>query len=286
VRWLSLPILAAALVFVQTRIDAALGPYRAQQEVLEVLYLWSGDQVRRLVPGLEAVAADVYWLRTVQYFGGQRAFEGGKRFDLLRPLLEITVTLDPRLEIAYRYGAIFLAEPPPVGAGQPREAMALLERGVRALPQKWMLRQDLGFFYFLYLKQPQEASRILLEASEVPGAPAWLKNMAADVLAKGGDRETARRMWARIAVEFEGFMKGNALTQIHVLDARDQADRLTSLAGEQTRRSGRRPDSLGELEAVRTGRVPAVDSSGAPFDYDPATGTVSVSKRSPLWRKH
>jgi len=34
-----------------------------------------------------------------------------KRFDLLVPLVNITIALDPRLEIAYRYGATFLAEP-------------------------------------------------------------------------------------------------------------------------------------------------------------------------------
>jgi hypothetical protein len=69
-----------------------------------VLYLWSGEHVKRLVPGFENLAADLYWLRTVQYFGGQRLFVSDKRFELLRPLIDITTTLDPRLEIAYRYG--------------------------------------------------------------------------------------------------------------------------------------------------------------------------------------
>ena len=73
------------------------------------LYLWSGQHVRRLFPGFENLVADIYWLRTVQYFGGQRAFAQDKQFELLEPLIDITITLDPRLEIAYRYGATFLA---------------------------------------------------------------------------------------------------------------------------------------------------------------------------------
>ena len=101
----------------QARIDRLAGAFRAQDEVL---YLWSGEHVKRLVPGFESLAADVYWLRTVQYYGGQRRFATDKPFDLLRPLIDITTTLDPRLEIAYRYGAIFLSEPPPTGAGRPR----------------------------------------------------------------------------------------------------------------------------------------------------------------------
>ena len=99
-----------------------------------MLYLWSGGHVERLFPGFESIAADLYWLRTVQYFGAERRFAREKRFDLLRPLIEITTDLDPRLEVAYRYGAIFLAERAPEGAGRPREAIEVLEKGVRTQP--------------------------------------------------------------------------------------------------------------------------------------------------------
>lgn len=277
-----LPLLCAlAVVPVQGRIDAWLGEFRAQHQAL---YLWSGADVRRLAPGLANLMADVYWLRTVQYYGGQRAFAGGKNFELLQPLIEITVALDPRLEIAWRYGAIFMAEPPPLGAGRPRDAIALLERGARALPGNWALLQDLGFYHFIFLKEPQEASRILLAAAELPGAPAWLRNLAASVLAKGGDRPTARRMWTAIQEQSEGQIKANARIHIAVLDALDEADRLSRLAAEYARRAGRPPERLADL--ARTGllrRVPA-DPSGVPFDYDPLTGKASVSKRSSLWR--
>ena len=108
---LGLLLVAPLVPWSQAEIDRRFGRYRAQQEVL---YLWSGEHVKRMLPGFEALAADVYWLRTVQYFGGERLFAQDKRFELLRPLVDITTTLDPRLEIAYRYGAIFLSEPPPV----------------------------------------------------------------------------------------------------------------------------------------------------------------------------
>src|SRR6185436_6174550 len=83
VTWrLALLLLAAASLVPasQARIDQRTGTFRAQEEVL---YLWSGEHVRRLVPGFESLAADIYWLRTVQYFGGQRLFVSGKRFELL-----------------------------------------------------------------------------------------------------------------------------------------------------------------------------------------------------------
>jgi hypothetical protein len=274
--------LAAAIPWAQSRIDARTGTFRAQEEVL---YLWSGRQVKRMVPGFEGLAASVYWLRTVQYFGGQRVFARDKRFELLEPLIDITTTLDPRLEIAYRYGAIFLSEPPPAGAGRPRSGVALLERGVKALPGSWRLRQDLGFFYFLFLHDPDTASRVLYEASEVPGAAYWLKTMAADILVKGGDRTKARQMWRQMYEQSEeGVIRANAERQLAILDALDQADRLTEACRSFERTHGRLPRDLRELAATGTARDPVVDSTGAPFDYDPAARRVVISRSSSLWR--
>jgi hypothetical protein len=268
------------VVTLQKRLDERLGPFRATEETL---YMWSGEHVKRLVPGFRNLAADLYWLRTVQYFGGQRLFSAEKRFELLEPLTEITTTLDPRLEIVYRYGAIFLSEPRPVGAGRPRAGVALLERGVAVLPDSWRLRQELGFFTHLFLRDSAGAARILDEASRQPGAPFWLRTLGASLLAQGGDRASARRMWQQMYDQAEGdFLKYNALQHLRVLDARDQADRLTAAAAEFQRRFGRRPSRLEEVR--RLARDPLTDEAGVPFAYDSVTGHVTVSRQSPLWR--
>lgn len=272
----------AALPGVQGRVDRQLGSFRAQEDVL---YLWSGEQVKRVVPGFEGLAASIYWLRTVQYFGGQRRFARDKQFELLEPLIDITTTLDPRLEIAYRYGAIFLSEPPPVGAGRPQRGIALLERGAKALPQSWRLRQDMGFFHFLFLNDAATASRILDEAAQIPGAAFWLKTLAADILIKSGDRENARRMWRQMYEQGEeGVIRANAERQLAILDALDHADRLTEEARAFERTRGRLPRDLRELAAAGNVRASVMDATGVPFDYDPATGRARISKSSSLWR--
>jgi len=276
-------LLAAALIpLSQRRIDQLAGSYRAQEEVL---YLWSGEHVKRLVPGFENLAADIYWLRTVQYFGGQRLFAVGKRFELLRPLVEITTTLDPRFEIAYRYGSIFLAEPPPLGAGRPQEGVQLLERGVAAMPDAWRLRQELGFFHFLYLKDAEGAARILLEASKIPGAAFWLRLMAADLLAKGGDRESSRRMWQQMLQQAEeGVLRDVARVRLAVLDSLDRGDAVAAAVAEFERRQGRLPARLAELAASGLWRGPLSDAAGYAFGYDPSTGRVFINEVSPMWR--
>jgi hypothetical protein len=273
---------AVAVPLLQARVDAALGRYRAQEEVL---YLWKGDQVKRLVPGFEHLAADLYWLRTVQYFGGERRFSTDKKFDLLFPLIEITTTLDPRMEIAYRYGAVFLSEPKPIGAGRPDLGVQVLERGVRTNPTSWRLRQELGFFHFIYLGDAERAAAILVEASEIPGAAFWLKTLAAEVLVKGGRRDVSRRMWQEMYEQSEGVMKENARVHLQAIDAADAADALTAAAESFRGRAGRFPRDLGELRASGLAGGPIVDPIGVPFEYDVQTGKVAVSRRSYLRRE-
>lgn len=279
-RLLLLLCCAAAVPLVQAGVDQAHGAFRAQHEAL---YLPSGKTVRRLVPGFENVAADVYWLRTVQYFGGERAFAKDKEYKLLGPLVEITVTLDPRMEVAYRYGAIFLSEPRPTGAGRPRDGVALLERGVAAMPDNWRLYKELGFFHYIFLGDHRTAADRLLAGSRVPGAPYWMKTLAADILGKGNARDTARAIWQDLARTSHGPMRENALVHLQVLDAEDAADAAAAAAREFERRNGRRPESLDEVRAQGLVRS-TLDPAGTPLAYDRSSGAVTVSRQSPLWR--
>jgi hypothetical protein len=285
VSWLkALPLLLVAplVPYSQGRIDGLAGAFRPQEEVL---YLWSGEHVKRLVPGFESLAADLYWLRTVQYFGGQRRFADDKRFELLQPLIDITTTLDPRLEVAYRYGAVFLSEAPPLGAGRPKEGVALLEKGVAALPEAWRLRQDLAFFHFLFLNDAHTASRVLLEAAEVEGAAFWLRTLAADLLAKGGDREASRRMWRQMLEQAEeGIIRDNARTRLQILDSLDAADGVARAVVEFERLHARRPARLEELVTAGLWRGAPSDAANVPFGYDETTGRVFIQEASPMWR--
>jgi hypothetical protein len=271
-----------AIPWSQDQIDRRIGPFRSQEEVL---YLWSGAHVKRLFPGFETLAADVYWLRTVQYFGGERLFSREKRFELLRPLVDITTSLDPRLEIAYRYGAIFLSEAPPMGAGRPREGIEVLARGVQNLPRSWRLRQDYGFFHYLFLGEAEKAAAILNEAADMPEAAFWLRMMAADLLTTGGSLADARRMWQQMYDQAEeGIIRQNARVRLEILDSLEVARRIEEAVAELERRSGRRPARLEDLRAAGLWRGPLTDAEGVRFGYHRETGRVGISRESPLWR--
>jgi hypothetical protein len=279
VRWLWLLPLAAGIWATQERIDTRRLPAEEHQRLL----VRSGDTLRKLFPGFEEIVADLYWLRSVQYYGSQSLRSSEARYDLLEPLIGITTTLDPRFLVAYRYGAIFLAEPHPRGAGRPEAAARLLERGISRNPDKWQLRWELGFLRYLYLKDPEGASSILLEGAELPGAPYWLETMAGRMALAAKQRETSRAIWQQLYELNEGVIRDNALLNLQYLDTLDVLDALRDRIQRYADATGRYPARIADVSRWGGPPLPTHDPTGTPFRYDDRTGVVGVGHVSTLW---
>jgi tetratricopeptide (TPR) repeat protein len=152
-----LALLLASALAVEIDRDRRYGQVTAAGDLL---YVRSGNAMATIALSFKAVLADVYWIRAIQHYGGtRRSDDPVKRYELLYPLLDITTSLDPRFAIAYRFGAIFLAESPPGGPGRPDQAIALLEKGLRTTPDNWRYMQDIGFVYYWWIGDYQEAAR-------------------------------------------------------------------------------------------------------------------------------
>ena len=264
--WVLLIVALAVLWPVQLRIDRELGSNR---DMADVLYMPSGDVVRRLSLGYEGLLADIYWTRVVQYFG-RRRLAHATNFDLLGPLLRITTQLDPKLLIAYRFGSVFLAEKPPRGAGQPEEALALLRRGIVANPDYWRLWQDLGFIYYWDLKDYQTAAKVFYVGSQRPGAMVWMRVLAASVAAKGGAIETSWLLWSEIARQAgNDQIRRSAEEHLAALAAQKGINDLNVLLARYQEREGRTADSWQELLNRGYLRIIPKDPSGAPYIIGP-----------------
>jgi hypothetical protein len=57
---------------------------------------------------------------------------------------------------------------------------------------------DIGFVHYWWLRDYPAAARWFDRAAAVPGAPTWLKPLAATTLAAGGDRRTSRQLWLQL----------------------------------------------------------------------------------------
>lgn len=273
-------LLFGALYGIQSHIDRSLGPYRATEEIL---YVDRGDAMKRMLLGFDNVAADLYWLRTVQYFGGKRLDATNKDYRLLEPLLNITIELDPNFKIAYSYGATFLSEPFPAGAGQPEKGIEIIDKAIERHPEHWRFYLDKGFIYFWFLHDYEKAAEVFLAGSELPGAPYWMIATATRTLTLGGDRETARYLWQMLYQSAEtSQQQDNATIHLQQLDALDEMDLLGKVVENFQLRAGRYP--AGWQELVDTGfleQIP-VDPAGTAYALNSETHAVEIGSSSPL----
>lgn len=245
------------------------------------LVLRSGKLVKAMSLEYAPLAADIYWTRAVQYFGGRRE-RPDHSLKLLWPLLDVTTTLDPNLVVVYRFGSTFLSEPPPRGAGQPELGITLLQRGIQANPDEWRLYEDLGFIYYFEMKDYTNASAAFLEGSKNPKSQIWMKVMAARIAAEGESFSTSVFLWNEIYLSTtDPQVKQNAHTHLELLKVEQDCRQLDALADELQKRTGNRPTRVGELlQAGMLMHLP-VDPEGYPYVFGP-DGKAELNLDSPL----
>jgi hypothetical protein len=231
--------------------------HRGNEATLEeVLYLPSGKTVKRLSLGYSGLLADIYWTRAVQYFGSKH-IRHSTRYDLLYPLLDITTDLDPKLIVAYEYGAVFLSQKPPAGAGQTDKAVVLAEKGIRENPEYWRLYFILGFVHYIDRHDPVAAQIAFDKGSKIPGALGWMKVMAARMAERSKDISTSIMLWQGV-LETTHDKDVKAAAEMHMaslLAERDITDleRRIEIYRKQT---GTLPATWTDL--IRAGLIPGV----------------------------
>jgi len=234
----------------------------------ESLYL-NGNTAKRLSLGFNGLAADWYWMRSLQYIGKKLLqAENRVQFDdlssinlkLLPPLLDSATTLDPNFLEPYEYAAIVL---PSVNVD---EAIRITKKGIDANPSAWKLYQHLGYIYWQQ-KDFKTASEIYGAGAKIPDAPHWMLSMSARMAAEGGSRGVAREIYGRMLEEAQDpNVKEMARKRLMQVDSMDQRDALDKILSAYKGRTGACPKTWHEITGVlRAVRFP-LDSTGAPVD--------------------
>ena len=242
--WLAVigtPLLFSAIFLLQLRIDKSTTRLRERQDEL---MLQSGSMLKKMSLGYDSLLAD------------------------------------PRLTAAYRFGAIFLSEPPPIGAGRPDLAIELIQRGIAANPDDWQMNANLGFLYYWHLKDYGKSAAAYLKGSENPKAPGWLGMMAARVAMKGDGTDTSKMIWAEIYNTTPNpAIRKSALEHLQGLQALEDVQELDRIARNYNKGFGHYPKTMQELlEAGLVRQIPT-DPTGVPYVYG-ADGKAKVGPDS------
>lgn len=284
----------AALYPMQRWIDRS-SPRESVSE--ETLYFASGRTIKRISLGLDALAADLYWIRTVQYFG-RKVIDSGKpassaatkdiRMDLLAPLLNIVVSIDPHHIPAYHFGAMFLPE------RDLPAATALLEKGIRENPNLWRLYQDLAYIYWQAgnAADGDEQARYYTKAAEwytsgaaVEGAPEWMKDLAGLMMMKGRSRDAARAVYSAYLSSEDANVRKQAIDRLKQIRSLDDMDAIDSLLALYKQATGACPSDLRVLipkframNFILQEEGLPVDPDGFAYELDPISCKVTLNR--------
>ncbi len=241
----------------------------AGKTLTEVLYIPSPKIVKRLSLGYNGLLADIYWTRVVQYFGSKH-HEHSMEYKLLAPLLDITTTLDPQLLPAYEFGAAFLSQEPPQGAGDPDAAVALVQRGIRANPRSWRLYYNLGYIHYIERKDYKAAAQAFEEGAKIPSSHPWMRIMAAIMAQHGGEISTARFLWEHIYEStHDKMIRENAVHHLVALRVDEEVGYLQDLVRQYQENTGKQPANWFQMISAGYLRRLPLDPLGKPYKLMP-----------------
>jgi hypothetical protein len=161
----------------------------------ELSYYPSGQLLRPATLGHAESAADLAWLRAVQYYGEHRRTD--LKFHRLYHVFDILTSLSPGFVPAYVFGAFALAQE----GFDFEKAERLMLKGIEHNPRSGMLAFEMGFLYYVRVggRDLRRAGEFFQQAARQPDAPPQSSRFAAFARQHAGDLRVAYELWQRVA---------------------------------------------------------------------------------------
>jgi hypothetical protein len=208
----------------------------------QLTYLPKGDYLKVAVLGYRQLAADIIWLQVVQHFGKKTDTTEGYLWAY--HAVDVVTDLDPKFMGAYLAAGTVLG----VWGGRPEESVAILTKGMQHNPDAWQLPFYIAYDYFYELCDPVSAAKYFRVASDLPGSPPYLPQLAARMTVEAGDPEAALEFLYRLYGQMTDSRAREAL-EVRIRQVTAERDiRLLERAVRQYReRYGQLPRHLKEL---------------------------------------
>ncbi|MDX9752404.1 MAG: hypothetical protein RBU29_00480 [bacterium] len=156
---LLLLVFAAVFFWAQYKIVKAREGVRMEEKILML-----SDRpavTKTLAMGFDAALADLFWIRSIQFFGGNfSSLSKPEKRDGLLNLMENMVYLDPHFVSAWKFGGFVINE----SIKEPNTAIDFLLRGARNNPEEWRLTFDAGFISFYDLQDFALAKQLFIQS--------------------------------------------------------------------------------------------------------------------------
>lgn len=258
-----------AAAFSISRLEAARTDRPAEAQVL---YLPSGNYLKIVSLGFPEVIADLIYIWSIQYYSN---YDAEDRFRYLEHVYSnVIAELDPRYIDPYLVGSMIMN----LEARDHAMALRLLDKGIAANPDEWILPFEAGFLCYNDLKDYERAARYFEAALRIPGAPSVIGRLRAGMYEKLGDKRASLEYWREVLQQADSdYVRDVSWRHVHDLTVEIDVETLRSAVAAYRGRTGRYPARLDQLTAAGLIDRQPVDPEGNPYRYDAATGEVSPS---------
>jgi tetratricopeptide (TPR) repeat protein len=262
--------LLGSILFGLCAVGAASAAFQADHErpsaqrVTELSYLPKGEYLRIASLGYRQLFADMIWIQVVHHLGKKQETAEGSLWAY--HAVDVLTDLDPTFSYAYEATGTVLV----VWGGKPKEGIALLTKGIPHDPTNWRLPFYAGYAYYYELHSPQEAAKYLRMAADLPGAPAYLPQLAARMTVEAGDPDAAVEFVGRMLEQAkdERVREGLLRRMQEVVLERD-IHLLEEAVRQYRAERGAVPHSLDQLREVKILRQLPVEPFGGVYVLQP-----------------
>jgi tetratricopeptide (TPR) repeat protein len=171
-----------AIYFVQVQVDQTSGKM-SKADYFSALP--QGELLKSFSLGYFSVIADLLWLEVVQAIGEKQISDSG--YQGIYHAVDVVTSLDPKFDYSYQIAGIALAS---LGKQYDLSNKILL-KGIQNTPEDWKLPFYLGFNYYFYLNDYQNAAKYISLSATLPGHPAYLPGFAARLYVQANDPDLA-----------------------------------------------------------------------------------------------
>ena len=162
----------------------------------EVLYLPSATYLNIVSLGYNQLAADLTWLRLVQYFAGH--LMNDREFPFFLRLFDILSELDPRFKDAYMWAGACILYGGTLSREEIEQSNQIYQRALKMFPDAYEPAYQLGINYYSELRSedPEQRAReraiglsYLARAAELPDTPVEILSLVSTIAQKMGADE-------------------------------------------------------------------------------------------------
>ncbi len=212
------------------------------KKIEDFYYLPIGKYAKLISFGYNNVMADILWMKTLAYTGEHIVSD--RDFRYLVSLIDAITDLDPYFYYPYRFAGTIL----PWEVHDPKDAIRILRKGIRYLPNEWHLWFLTGFTYLYFLNNYRKAAYYMAEAAKKPGRPLFIVSLASKLLAKENDPDTAIRILMAVYKNTRNkTVQKRILKKIKMIIAEKNFRLLERAVKEYFQKYKQYPSSLGEL---------------------------------------